>query len=286
MSPQLLFFWFKTSRPGLYFQWLWLYLLPLGAGTTADLRFWIGLVYVTFPLSLLVYGWNDLADAELDRHNPRKDSLLFGARGSAEERRTLPAAILAVNLPFGLYFLFHSSTVMWAILVGVVLLNALYNHGEKGLRGRPPWELANELGVLLIVAFSVEWNGVPHPSPLAYVYLYAFVVHAHLVGEVMDLEPDRKGGRRTTALLLGRLRTKALIIFLVALEAALLALAFGDLVLAGFLALGLVWLLLDVLVLFKDREYTVAEMRLFGWGMNAAGYISMLWVWYAGTFAP
>ena len=75
----------KVSRPGLWFQTIWLYVLPLSAG--ADWRdpvLWLGLLWVCFPLSGLVYGWNDWVDWEIDQHNPRKDSWLFGARAPKE----------------------------------------------------------------------------------------------------------------------------------------------------------------------------------------------------------
>jgi len=51
---RLLFF-LKVSRPGLWFQTLWIYLLPTSA-TSAWLSppFWLGLVYVTFPLNFLM----------------------------------------------------------------------------------------------------------------------------------------------------------------------------------------------------------------------------------------
>ncbi len=62
---------------------------------------------------------------------------------------------------------------------------------------------------------------------------------AHLMGEVMDLEPDELGGRRTTARVLGRRHTKALIIALVAIECLLLLFVFGDPVLAAILGVGL-----------------------------------------------
>lgn len=280
----LLLFWLKTSRPGLYFQWLWLYLLPIaGNDVLGSATFWSGLLFTTLPLSLLVYGWNDLADAELDRRNPRKDSFLFGARGVAWERRTLPWAIAVINLPFFVWLVYSSGLEMFLVLAGVLAVNAAYNHPRWGLRGQPPFELLNELGVLLLVHLSVLLNAVPQLPWQTYLYLYLFTVHAHLVGEVMDLEPDRLGGRRTTALVLGRNRTKALIVALVGVECTLLALVFADLVLAALLGLGLVWLLVDLLVIFKDREYTVAEMRLFGIAMNFAGYGTILWALYAGT---
>ncbi len=285
-SRRLIVFWLKTSRPGLYFQWLWLYLLPVaGTEAYASPAFWWGLLYATFPLSLLVYGWNDLADAELDRHNPRKDSFLFGARGGRDERRSLPWAIAAVNLPFAVWLVARGGLEMLAVLAAIVAVNAAYNHPRFGLRGRPPFELANELGVLLLVHLSVLVNDVPQLPWQSYLYLYAFTVHAHLVGEVMDLEPDRAGGRRTTATCLGRTRTKAVIIALVAFEVALLSFVFGDRVLAAILGLGLLWLLADFFLIFRDRVYTVAEMRLFGVGMNFAGYGTILWALYAGTFS-
>jgi len=93
---RLLFF-LKVSRPGLWFQTLWIYLLPTSA-TSAWLSppFWLGLVYVTFPLNFLMYGWNDIVDRETDRYNPRKDSFVWGARGSRPELESLP-------LPMALY---------------------------------------------------------------------------------------------------------------------------------------------------------------------------------------
>lgn len=281
-----LVFWLKTTRPGLFFQWLWLYLLPVaGQDVWGSPVFWGGLIFATFPLSLLVYGWNDLADAELDRHNPRKDSFLFGARGSRAERRTLPVAITLFNLPFFAWMVYRSGVEMLLVLLGIVAVNAAYNHPRWGLRGKPPFELANELGVLLLVDLSVLLNGVPQLPWQTYLYLYLFTVHAHLVGEVMDLEPDRQGGRRTTALALGRQGTKALIVALVATECALLLFVFGDPVLAGILGASLVWLLADFFVIFRDRSYTVPEMRLFGIAMNFAGYGTILWALYAGTFS-
>src|SRR6266568_4251119 len=80
----------KASRPGLWATALWFYLLPLGRRHVFHSPgFWLGLIYVTLPLGLIIYGWNDIADAEIDRFNPRKGTFLFGARGSSEQLRRL-----------------------------------------------------------------------------------------------------------------------------------------------------------------------------------------------------
>ena len=91
----------KIARPGFWPTQLWFFLLPLGMrdlfGSPA---FWLGCVYVCFPLGLLSYGWNDLGDVETDALNPRKDSWLFGARPDAWMRARLPWTIALVQLPF------------------------------------------------------------------------------------------------------------------------------------------------------------------------------------------
>ena len=69
----------------------------------------------------------------------------------------------------------------------------------------------------------------------------------------------------------------------VALEAALVWLWFRELVLGLFLLFGSLWLVADVTVLYRDRDYTPAEFRLFGIALNAAGFASILWVWWRGS---
>ena len=89
----------KVSRPGLWFPTIWLYLLPtVGHNSWIHIPFWLGLMYVTFPLNFLVYGWNDMVDENIDQFNPRKDSYLFGAKGKIEELRSLPRCIIGTQL--------------------------------------------------------------------------------------------------------------------------------------------------------------------------------------------
>jgi 4-hydroxybenzoate polyprenyltransferase len=55
----------QVSRPGLWSTTALFYLLPLGhANFLHSARLWLGLFFVLFPLGLLLYGVNDLADAE------------------------------------------------------------------------------------------------------------------------------------------------------------------------------------------------------------------------------
>jgi 4-hydroxybenzoate polyprenyltransferase len=277
-------FWLKVSRPGLWFQTLWLYTLP-----TAQLPifysplFWLGLVYVTFPANFLVYGWNDIVDSENDRHNPRKDSFLFGARGSQRELAGLPLLLAVIQVPFFIAFIMLRGWSMAALLGGIVLVNLLYNLPRAGWRGRPPLELINQAAYLLLLPLSILLNQTPPVSWAAIGYLALFCTHSHLMGEVMDVVPDARANRRTTARVLGVRGTKGVILAMVLLEGLLLGFHFHDWVLGGFLLAGSLWLVLDLFVLYRDRSYTRREFQLFGWGINASGFASMIWVWNVGT---
>ena len=278
-------FWLKASRPGLWFQTLWLYLVPTSGRPELFQRweFWLGLVYVTLPLNLLVYGWNDIVDEEIDRLNPRKDSFLFGARGSPEQLRTLPRLIVGLNLPFAALLVAVGGWRLALVMLGIVVTNAAYNWPEHGLRGRPPLELLNQLGYLLVLWLSSELNDVPALPTWSLVYLVLFCTHAHLMGEIMDVLPDRAAGRRTTATWLGVVPVKVVVIALVIAEACFLYWGFGERVLSAFLALGALWLTLDVAVLYRSRQYTASEFRLFGVALNVAGFASIVWVWWTGS---
>lgn len=274
----------KVSRPGLWFQTLWLYTLPTSQRDILHSpTFWLGLLFVTFPLNLLVYGWNDIVDFDNDQHNPRKDSYLFGARGTRAQLAQLPAALIAINLPFLLGAIYFRGWTMLAILAGMIAANALYNLPQKGWRGRPPLELINQAGYLLLLPFSVLLNQTPAVSWAAVGYLVLFCTHSHLMGEVMDVIPDARANRRTTARTLGIKLTKLIILTMVIIEGLLLGLRFQDWILGGFLLAGSCWLALDLLVLYRDRPYTTREFNLFGYAINAAGFASMAWVWQTGT---
>jgi 4-hydroxybenzoate polyprenyltransferase len=117
---------------------------------------------------------------------------------------------------------------------------------------------------------------------LTFCYLFLFAVQSHLMGEVMDIEPDRQSGRKTTATELGMKKTKLIIIGIVLTEVLILTLCFQEFIFGGMLALALVWLVLDLFFIFKTNRYTVPQMQLFGLTSNIVALASMAYVWYSG----
>src|SRR5260370_212215 len=90
-SHSYLFFLFHVSRPGLRSTVALFYLMPLGhADFLRSGKLWLGLFFVLFPLGLVLYGVNDIVDAESDSLNPRKGTFMFGSRGAREQNMNVP----------------------------------------------------------------------------------------------------------------------------------------------------------------------------------------------------
>jgi 4-hydroxybenzoate polyprenyltransferase len=278
----------KAARPGFWLTSVWFYLLPLGrhGEVFATTGFWLGLAYVTFPLGLFLYGWNDCVDAETDRLNPRKDSFLFGARGTAEQLAVLPRWIALTQLIFALAI---AALLGWPrtllFFAGLTLAAAIYNGPLGATKSRPVFDLLNQAGYLLVFVLSAWLNALPPLPWFTWVFGALFAMHSHLFGEVMDLEPDRRAGRRTTALVRGRIKAKWLLAALLAGESALVFFAARDAWVALFLAAGAGWFLLDVCWLWRDRAYSAGEARCFFLGWNAAALVSAPLVWKTAALA-
>jgi 4-hydroxybenzoate polyprenyltransferase len=274
----------QVSRPGLWSTTAMFYLMPLGH---TDLlhsgKLWLGLFFVLFPLGLLLYGANDIVDAEADLLNPRKGTFLFGSRGAREQLSALKWQIAAVQLPFlvGFYFLVGPRILWW--YAALLLAVGLYNAPRFGWKGRPPFDVLIQASYLLVFVLSSWLNNVPQLPWQAFLFGAMFAMHSHIFGEVMDIEPDRLSGRRTTATLIGRVPAKFLIATFLFVETILTWIYFRDWIIAGFLAFGAIWFLIDATLMWRDRAYRPREMRLFLWGWNAAALLGMFWNWTHGT---
>lgn len=278
-----LIFYLKVSRPGLWFATIWLYILPTShMDIWASSSFWYGLFYVCFPLNFLVYGWNDMVDQETDALNPRKDTFWFGARGSSEQLKELWKPILIAQIIFFPYITYLGGNKMWLLLLAFVIINGLYNLPKHGLRSNPPLELLCQVGYLLIVPLSIWLNHTDILPWTTYFYLLLFAFQSHLIGEVMDIEPDRKTGRKTTATVIGMKNAKLLIILIVLSEVMLLFTVYQEYIFGSMLAIGLLWLIIDLFFIFKTNTYTLSQMKLFGVLSNLVAIVSMAYVWFSG----
>jgi len=278
--------WLKVSRPGLWTTAIWFYLLPAGGmDVFQNPDFYIGLTYVTLPLGMFIYGWNDITDYATDQINPRKDSFLFGARLSDLERAKLPLPILAVQLPFFLYFLSVEGPKIVALFAVAAVAVTLNNWPRFGFKQWPLLDLLIQSSYLLVFVLSSWLNDAPQLPWQTFVFGAAFAMHSHLFGAVMDIEPDALAGRKTTAVVLGRVRSKLLIGVALIAEAFWVHIWFGEMVVAMVLGIGAIWFFTDATLLLKERPYPAwyAAFLLVCW--NIAAVTSAPWVWYTAAFA-
>jgi len=270
----------QVSRPGLWSTTALFYLIVLGhRDFVHSWTFWVGLFYVLVPLGLVLYGVNDIVDAEADRFNPRKGTFLFGSRGAREQLAALRWQIALAQIPFAILFfvLIGPHILLW--FAALALAVTLYNSKWVCWKGRPPFDVLIQASYLLVFVLSSWLNRAPQLPWPTFVFGAMFAMHSHVFGEIMDIVPDRLSGRRTTAMQIGAIRAKFLIAAFLWVESMLVSHFFGDAVITGFLATGALWFVLDATVFWKDRAYTPAQMRLFMWAWNAAAVLGMYWNW-------
>ncbi len=279
-----LVFLLQVSRPGLWSTTALFYLMPLGhADILHSGKLWLGLFFVLLPLGILLYGVNDIVDAEADLLNPRKGTFMFGSRGAREQLAALRWQIAAVQIPFmAAFYFFVGPRILWWYAL-LLLAVGLYNAPGIGWKGRPPLDVLIQASYLLVFVLSSWLNNVLQLPWQTFLLGALFAMHSHIFGEVMDIEPDRLTGRRTTATVIGRVRAKFLIAAFLCVETTLVRNYFRDWIITGFLAFGALWFLVDATLLWKRRAYSPKEMRLFMWGWNAAALLGMFWNWTHGT---
>ena len=274
----------QVSRPGLWTTTALFYLMPLGhRAVFRSGIFWVGLFYVLVPLGLVLYGVNDIVDAEADVYNPRKGTFLFGSLGAKEQLAALRWEIAVAQLPFLVLclYLIGPKILLWCAALAAAV--TLYNSPRVGWKGRPPFDVLIQASYLLVFVLSSWLNHVPQLPWPALIFGALFAMHSHVFGEVMDIEPDRKSGRRTTATLIGPVGAKFLIAALLCVETAIVYRFFREVIIAGFLAAGVLWFVLDASLVWKKHPYTPTQMRAFMWAWNGAAVLGMYWNWTSAS---
>ena len=274
-------FWVKAGRPGFWLTALWFYLLPLGEGVRPlpSGAFWLGLVYVGFPLGMAIYAANDLTDRATDALNPRKDSFLFGARPTSAQVQRLPWIITGIQLPFLLAFwaMLGPKAILW--FAAVLGATTIYNFRPFRAKDRPLLDMASQAGYLLVFVLADWVSGTPSSWQL-YAFGALFAMHSHGFGQILDVVPDAKAGRETTAVALGVLRTKWLIVALLGVESALALFLSSKTYLPPLLLLGALGFGVDALFLWRARPYPSWAASAFFVGWNAALLVDISWHWY------
>jgi 4-hydroxybenzoate polyprenyltransferase len=186
--------------------------------------------------------------------------------------------IALVHLPFAIWFTVSIGPHMLVWYAVLTAACALYNAPRFGFKNFPIVDVLNQAAYLLVFYVSSAINAVPQLPWQTMLFGVMFAMHSHLLGEVMDLAPDRVAGRRTTAIVIGAIPTKLLIGAFLAFEAALVHHAFGNRIVTTFLACGAAWFVFDV-IYFRSRPYPEWLARFFLIGWNIMALASAWYIW-------
>eukprot|EP00039_Didymoeca_costata_P016963 m.310326 g.310326 ORF g.310326 m.310326 type:complete len:310 (+) comp16476_c0_seq6:328-1257(+) len=302
-NPAMFWVFLQISRPGWWLPTVFLYLLPTSGRwdllTGMDPCFFLGLIYVTFPLNFFTYGWNDFVDYDIDKNNPRKGNYLYGARATKEQLSVVPLAIILTQIPFLVLMYLCSGVTILYWFFACIAVNGAYNHPGVQLSSTPPLDLVAPLGYLLTIYLSSELNNLPMLPSVSVAYTVLLVIRTQMWTQIMDLVPDLaagaysqahlsfdfayliESGRRTSVTVLGAKSSKLLLLALIVAEALLAVTCFNDTILSVFEILGV--LMVTVEVVFQEK-LSVEKMKLTGIVNNAAGFVLLVYCWLNKVF--
>lgn len=246
----------------------------------SSFEFWLGAVYVGFPLGLLIYGWNDVTDADTDALNPRKDSWLFGARPTPSMLRRLPGYIALIQTPFVIAFVAIAGSKMLFWFAAVIATNATYN--TLNFKQRPILDILNQAGYVLVFVLASWLCSVPQLNLPAMVFSAIFAMISHIFGQLMDVDPDRLAGRHSTAVLIGVRWSKVLLVSLMLIEAWIAWRYFTGWYVGVLMFAGAGYFAVDA-ALGPDR-YPQWFNKAFFIGWNLVVLLTMHFIWRFGVF--
>lgn len=271
----------KISRPGFWPTHVWFYLLPFSQMEMfGSFAFWLGATYICFPMSLLSFGWNDIGDAATDSINPRKDSWLFGASPNRDMRKMLPWIIAAVQIPFLIALVAIAGWKMLAWFSSLLVANACYN--SFGFKRLPWLDLLNQTGYLLVFVLASWLCDVPQLNAPAMIFSALFAMHSHLFGQIMDIDEDAAGGRRTTAVSIGVRNSKLLLVAILVAEAGIAFTFFSGPIVGVFMLAAAAFFLIDAF--YGPRRYPLPFLTAFFIGWNLIAISTMYFIWRDGLF--
>ncbi len=263
----------RVARPGLIATHVWTFLFPaIAGGFTLSASFWIAAIYVTVPLGLLIYGWNDYFDRDVDtlsrRKSHRATAAVFGPLLDDPKRTALPATILLAQLPFAIAWsaLGRFDLVGWMLLMAAG--NALYN--GPGLRlSRVPIlaELTATSIYLLIGGLGIlVHSGTP---PLwAWAFAGMVIMNLQILGAIVDRHDDAEVGKRTFSVAFGRTASLAVVLAMLIARVGLSWWFVGDLAATAVIAFGAV--------------LVAGGMSISRWRRSTSAYSTFLlldWTW-------
>jgi 4-hydroxybenzoate polyprenyltransferase len=217
------------SRPVFWASALSLYWLGvLIADQAKESPTWLGLFFFSFPMGVIIYGLNDIADKDADLKNPRKGGV-DGALIKNDEIRTVKLLSACLVTIFFLNFLLTGHYIASLLVILITVFSIAYSFKPIRLKNRPIIDsLSNGLWTTMILVTGLVIAGNKYPAAptgkfLIIAFLSGFAFHA--LGTILDYDADRAVGEQTISQYLGKrpvalLTTAALVGIFILMDSA------------------------------------------------------------------
>lgn len=169
----------------------------------------VGTVFFLIPYNLAMYGINDVFDYESDIANPRKGGVQGAVMGRELHRATLASSVVVV-VPFLAFLCAVGDPASWIVLA--ISMFAVVAYSVTGLRfkERPILDSATSSTHFVSPAvYGLVLAGASFTPPLIALLCAFFLwgMASQAFGAVQDIIPDRAGGIRSVATVMGAART-------------------------------------------------------------------------------
>ncbi|MHB8753056.1 MAG: prenyltransferase [Aggregatilineales bacterium] len=263
------------SRPRF---WLYLggpFLLGYSAGLPSprDLRtltFWLPFLYFLLPANLLLYGINDLFDADTDALSRKKEN--YEHRLIASQRRSLITALIGVSVLSIVFFVALPATARLTFAL-FLLLCVIYSAPPVRLKARAFLDSYSNALYILPGVIGYQWTAGQWPPTPIILAAICWAAGMHAYSAIPDIEPDRSAGIRTIAVALGE---SWALLFVAGNWAIGAALTFATLGWPG--AVALIYPLIP-LALWANRRWSVAHAYRWFPVLNAfIGFLAFVYL--------
>lgn len=175
----------------------------------------MGLVALTIPVNMFIYGLNDYYDSESDAHNPKKEFL--ESRSFGHDTSLLIAA--AAGFTFTAAVFLSQGVLAAALFIFWALIVATYNIPFLRLKGVPGLDMLFALNFPLwgVIGYVLSQGSLPATS--IYIALVPFAMSLHLYTAVHDRQYDAQSGLITSAVYVGSLNRNLLLCIALVLPA-------------------------------------------------------------------
>lgn len=261
----------KISRP-----MFWIYLLgpfSLGWAAANPVSSWLStlgwfLVWVfTFalPANIFLYGINDFSDADTDKLNQKKKTHEHLA--TTHQRTVIKKLLIVTLLWFSILLLIiPTGSKIW---LGLWLLLAwAYSSPPLRFKAQPIIDsVSNFLYVIPAIIGYLFWTN-QLPSIWLVLAGWLFCMGLHTFSAIPDIQPDKKAGLKTTAVLLGK--TGALrYVFITWLLAWLIAIS----QIGTWITIGFIYPTLALMLLLPSKwqqKLKIASLEEIYWRLPVA----------------